>query len=137
MEKGMVFEGPLIDFVIKNAELNYPVINEYQIRHFRWLTKSELKDLKTKAIRIHDFLNGLFASINIRLVELKLEFGKVWSEDEITLMLADEISPDNTILWDMDTNQSLCYELAHTSEKTTSKEIIEAYKIVAERLNLA
>ena len=132
MEDGYVFESPMIDFRIKNKELNYPIINESQIISFGWMSKFELREIKNKAIRIHDFLAGLFATANIRMVDVKLEFGRVFNGDEFMTMLVDEISPDTCRLWDMDSNEKLCSDVA---QEDTSK-VIEAYQEVLKRLRI-
>ena len=132
MEDGYVFESPMIDFRIKNKELNYPIINESQIISFGWMSKFELREIKNKAIRIHDFLAGLFATANIRMVDVKLEFGRVFNGDEFMTMLVDEISPDTCRLWDMDSIEKLCSDVA---QEDTSK-VIEAYQEVLKRLRI-
>jgi len=131
MEDGFVFEAPIIDFRVKNKELGYPIINESQINSFGWLDKKELNDLKIQATRVHDFLSGLFASLKIRLVDIKLEFGRVFNGEEFITILVDEISPDTCRLWDMKTNEKLCYELA----KDNPEKILEAYQEVLKRLS--
>ncbi len=130
MEDGFVFESPIIDFRVKNKELGYPIINESQIISFGWLNKKELSDLKTQATRVHDFLSGLFASLQIRLVDIQLEFGRVFNGEDFMTMLVDEISPDTCRLWDMDTNEKLCYEIA----KDDPEKIMPAYQEVLKRL---
>ena len=132
MEDGFVFESPIIDFRIKNKELNYPIINESQIISFGWMSKYELKEMKNKAIRIHDFLAVLFATAQIRMVDIKLEFGRVFNGDDFMSMLVDEISPDTCKLWDMESNEKLCYEVAHE----TPDRVIPAYQEVLNRLNI-
>ncbi|GAB4165201.1 MAG: phosphoribosylaminoimidazolesuccinocarboxamide synthase [Rickettsiaceae bacterium] len=132
MEDGFVFESPMIDFTVKNKDLNYPSINESQIINFGWMNKYELKEMKTKAIRIHDFLSGLFASVNIRMVEAKLEFGRVFNGEDFISMLVDEVSPDTCRLWDMETNEKLCYEIA----KEGADKVMPAYQEVLERLRI-
>ena len=129
MENGFVFESPVVDFRVKNKELNYPVINESQIVSFGWLTKRELKELKITATRIYDFLSGLFAGVKIRLVDTKLEFGRVFTGEDFTTMLVDEISPDTCRLWDMDSNEKLCFE-------AKKEDIIRTYREVLERLKV-
>jgi phosphoribosylaminoimidazole-succinocarboxamide synthase len=130
LEEGLVFETPVIDFRVKNRELNYPIINEHQINSFGWLSTPEIRDLKKIAIRTHDFLTGIFAGCGIRLVECCLEFGRVYDGEDFVIMLSDEISPDTCRLWDLSTNRRLCFELAHTNPD----EIISAYTEVAKRL---
>jgi len=111
IEEGYVFDHPIIDFRVKNSTLKYPVINEHQILSFGWLSKEEISQLKNKAIRIYDFLTGLFAGLGIRLVEAVLEFGKVFNGEEFIIMVADEISLDNCRLWDINTNEKLSFEV--------------------------
>lgn len=132
MEDGFVFDSPIIDFRVKNGDLNYPIINEHQIYSFSWLSEKEIKNLKKVAIRVHDFLTGLFAGIGIRLVDIKLEFGRVFNGEEYIIMLTDEISPDTCKLWDMYNNQKLCYEIAQTNPD----DVINAYQEVLKRLNI-
>lgn len=132
MESGFVFDSPVIDFRVKNGDLNYPIINEHQIYSFGWLSKKEISDLTKLATRIHDFLTGLFSAVNIRLVDVKLEFGRVFNGEENIIMLTDEISPDSCTLWDMDTNEKLCYEVAETDPT----KVVKAYQEVLKRLNI-
>ncbi|WPX98352.1 Phosphoribosylaminoimidazole-succinocarboxamide synthase [Candidatus Megaera polyxenophila] len=132
MEDGFVFDSPIIDFRVKNGDLNYPIINEHQIYSFSWLSEKEIKNLKKTAIRVHDFLTGLFAGIGIRLVDIKLEFGRVFNGEEYIIMLTDEISPDTCKLWDMYNNEKLCYEIAETNPDL----VISAYQEVLKRLNI-
>ena len=132
MEEGFVFDTPIIDFRIKNSKLDYPVINESQINSFGWLSKQEIKQLKVQTARVHDFLTGIFAGVGIRLVECCLEFGRVFNGEEFSVMLADEISPDNLRLWDMESNNKLSFELADESPES----IVPAYKEVLQRLNV-
>ncbi len=132
MEDGFVFDSPIIDFRVKNSDLNYPIINEHQIYSFSWLSRKEITDLKKIAIRVHDFLTGFFAGIGIRLVEIKLEFGRVFNGEDYIIMLTDEISPDSCNLWDMHNNEKLCYEIAETSPEL----VIGSYQEVLNRLNI-
>ena len=132
MEDGFVFESPIMDFRVKNKDLNYPIINESQIISFGWLSKGELRDLKNKATRVHDFLSGLFATAKIRLVDIKLEFGRVFNGEDFITMLIDEVSPDTCKLWDMETNEKLCYEIAEEDPE----KVIPAYQEIVKRLNI-
>lgn len=133
MEEGFVFDLPVVDYRIKNSRLNYPSVNEHQIINFGWMTQYELKELRKLAIRIHDFLVGLFVSVNIRMVDIKLEFGRVFNGEEFIPMLIDEVSPDTCRLWDMDTNQKLCFEAGIEGD---GSQLILAYQEVLSRLNI-
>lgn len=134
MEEGFVMDMPVIDFLIKSHELKYPPINEDQLIGFNWITKTELKELKTKSLRIHDYLSGIFAGIGIRLVECKLEFGRVFNGEEFFMMLADEITPDNCRLWDINTNQKFGIEAIESKQ---GGDYISSYKTILERLKIA
>jgi phosphoribosylaminoimidazole-succinocarboxamide synthase len=91
LQEGYLFDRAIIDFVSKSPT-NSPV-NENQMLAFEWVTKDELKSIKAMALRVHDFLTGLFIQAEIRLVSCSLEFGKVFNGEEFIIMLADEISP--------------------------------------------
>ena len=132
IEEGFVFESPIIDFRIKNSKLDYPPVNEQQIISFDWMSESEIKEISKLALRVHDFLVGLFASVNIRMVEVKLEFGCIFNDDDFMPILVDEISPDTCRLWDMDSNQKLCFEAAPLG----AHQLIEAYQEVLKRLGV-
>ena len=133
MKEGTILPQPLVEYYYKNDALGDPMIGEHHIVTFGWADIFELEEMVSMSYRINDYLNGLFAGINLRLVDFKLEFGRLWGEyGELYLMLADEISPDNCRLWDMDTNEKM--------DKDRFREdlggLIEAYQQVAERLGL-
>lgn len=132
IKEGYVFNRPLVDFMVKNIANELPIINENQIMSFGWLTKKEIDFLTRQSIRVNDFLSGLFAGHSMRLVSCKLEFGKVFSENQSVLMLADEISPDNCRIWDMNTNEKIDYEyVIKNPDKATYP-----YKEITKRLKL-
>ncbi|WPY00491.1 Phosphoribosylaminoimidazole-succinocarboxamide synthase [Candidatus Trichorickettsia mobilis] len=132
MEEGYVFDYPVIDFRVKNSDLKYPIINEHQIISFGWLTEQEIKQVKNHAIRAYDFLTGLFAGVEIRLVECRLEFGRVFNGEKFVTMIADEISPDNCRLWDMHSNEKFGFETLVDDNSNA----IKSYHTIARRLNL-
>lgn len=132
IEEGYVFENSMLDFRIKNAEFGNPVTCEHQMLNFGWLHKEELKALKKEAIRVSDFLTGLFAGVGIRLVECNLEFGTVFDGDSFSMMLADEVTPDTCRLWDMETNQKLDFEYAAANPDKA----ILVYEEVAKRFRI-
>lgn len=130
MEEGYVFDQPIIDFKVRSNELKHPIINEHQINNFGWLNYKEIKEIKNKARRVHDFLSGLFAGIGIRLVECKLEFGRVFNGEDYMIMLADEISPDSCRLWDIHNNEKLGSELMELDPDKA----IKSYQLIANLL---
>lgn len=133
MEEGYVFDKPLIDFSIKSRDLFYPPINENQLINFNWLTSEEMQFIKEKSMIVHSFLTGLFASVGIRLVEVKLEFGRVFDGETQILMICDEISLDNCRLWDSLSNQKLGWDAIEESKESA----ISTYQLILQRLNLS
>lgn len=133
LKEGTVLPYPLVEFYYKNEELNNPMVSENHIVALGWADPYELEEMVALAYRINDYLNGLFAGINIRLVDFKVEFGRLFGEfEELYILLADEISPDNCRLWDARTNEKL--------DKDRFREdmggLIDAYQDVAKRLGL-
>ncbi|MBI2234352.1 MAG: phosphoribosylaminoimidazolesuccinocarboxamide synthase [Micavibrio aeruginosavorus] len=133
IKEGTYLPRPIVEFYFKKDELGDPMVNEDHIIGFGWLDPYELDEIIAMSWRINDYLNGMFAGIGLKLVDFKLEYGRLWGEyGELYLMLADEISPDNCRLWDAQTNEKL--------DKDRFRQdlggVIEAYQQVAERLGL-
>lgn len=130
IHEGYVFNHPMMDFQVKNSDNGNPLINEYQVKQFNWMSKYELEILKHQSIRVNDFLSGIFAKSGLRLVSCELEFGRVILEDDIVLMLSDEISPDTCKIWDSLSNEKLDSERI----KAASKKDLKVYETVLKRL---
>ena len=132
LEEGMQLPRSIIEFYYKNDELGDPMVAEEHITAFGWAAPQEIDDIMSLAIRINDFLTGLFLGIDIRLVDFKIEFGRLWENDMMRIVLADEISPDSCRLWDAKTNDSL-------DKDRFRKDLggmVEAYTEVARRLGI-
>ena len=84
------------------------------------------------AIRVNDFLSGLFLGIGIKLVDFKLEFGRLYENDMMRIVLADEISPDSCRLWDIKTGDKLDKDRF----RRDLGGLVEAYQEVARRLGI-
>src|SRR3546814_19222296 len=96
----------LIEYCYNDDALGDPLVAEEHIACFNWCSQEELHDIQDMAIRINDFMSGMFAAVGIRLVDFKLEFGRLYAGDFSRIILADEISPDGCRLWDMTTNET-------------------------------
>ncbi len=105
--EGTALPRSIIEYYFKKDELGDPLVSEEHITAFGWASTQELDEITHIALRINDFLTGFFLGINIRLVDFKLEFGRLYSDDEVRLVIADEISPDNCRLWDARTNRKM------------------------------
>lgn len=104
VEEGIVFEQPTIEFSYKNDALGDPLINDYHALALGLATKAEIETIKEMSFKINEVMKQYFDSLNVILVDFKLEFGKT---TDGTIVLADEISPDTCRLWDKDTKEKL------------------------------
>ncbi|MCP1471326.1 phosphoribosylaminoimidazole-succinocarboxamide synthase [Sphingobium sp. OAS761] len=132
IEEGTQLPRTLIEYCYKDDALGDPLVSEEHIACFGWATQDEMHDIADMAIRINDFMCGLFAGIGIRLIDFKLEFGRLWDGEYSRVILADEISPDGCRLWDMATNEKLDKD---RFRRDLGGEV-EAYQEVARRLGL-
>ncbi len=107
IEEGTPLSRTILEYCLKDDALGDPMITEEHIACFGWASQEEMHDISDMAIRINDFMSGMFAAVGIRLVDFKLEFGRVWDNDYARIILADEISPDGCRLWDIKTNEKL------------------------------
>ncbi len=104
VEEGIVFPEPTIEFSYKNDALHDPLMNAYHARALSLATWEELEQIKSMAFRVNEVLKAYFLSLNVKLVDFKLEFGRL---GDGKIVLADEISPDTCRFWDADTNEKL------------------------------
>ena len=132
IEEGTQLPRTLIEYCYKDDALGDPLVSEEHIACFGWASQDEMHDIADMAIRVNDFMCGLFAGIGIRLIDFKLEFGRLWDGDYKQVILADEISPDGCRLWDMATNEKLDKD---RFRRDLGGEV-EAYQEVARRLGL-
>ncbi|HYU11642.1 MAG TPA: phosphoribosylaminoimidazolesuccinocarboxamide synthase [Stellaceae bacterium] len=131
--EGTLLPRSIIEYYLKKDELDDPWVTEEHITAFGWASTHDLDEIVQIALRVNDFLTGLFLGINIRLVDFKLEFGRLYTaDDEMRIVIADEISPDNCRLWDLRTNEKM--------DKDRFREdlgrVEEGYQEVARRLGI-
>lgn len=104
VNEGIVFDQPTIEFSYKNDDLGDPLINDYHAMALKLATAEEIETIKKMAFKVNEVMKAYFDTLNVTLVDFKLEFGKT---DDGTIILADEISPDTCRLWDKDTGEKL------------------------------
>ena len=92
----------------------------------------ELDDILAMTVRVNDYLSGLFAGVGITLVDFKIEFGRLYEDDMVRIVLADEISPDSCRLWDLRTNEKMDKDRF----RRDLGKVEEAYQEVARRLGI-
>ena len=132
--EGTILEKPLLEYCFKNDELSDPLISKEHILTFGWATEKELNLIDKSTLRINDILSGMFRAINIKLIDFKIEYGKVWNKDieKKEIVLADEISPDTCRLWDAKTEKKLDKDRF----RKDLGNIIQAYQEVARRFGI-
>ncbi len=92
--EGTALPRTIIEYYYKKDELGDPLVSEEHITAFGWASASELAEIQQIALRVNDFLTGLFLGVNIRLVDLRLDFGRLYNDDEVQIVIADEIGAD-------------------------------------------
>jgi phosphoribosylaminoimidazole-succinocarboxamide synthase len=132
LEEGHVLPRSIIEFYYKNDALGDPMVSEEHITSFGWATPMEIDDMMHMAIRINDFMTGLFLGIGIKLVDFKIEFGRLFENEMMRVVLADEISPDSCRLWDTKTLDKMDKDRF----RRDMGGLVEAYHEVARRLGI-
>ncbi len=136
LEEGTNLNNTLVEFCLKDDRLGDPIIASEHILTFGWATPDELEIIIQDTLRINDLLTGLFLGIGVRLIDFKLEFGRIYRDqdeaDGKVIMLADEISPDNCRLWDAETNEKMDKDRF----RRDLGGLVEAYQEIANRLGI-
>src|SRR5271166_3192562 len=132
LAEGTQLPRSIVEYYYKKDELDNPMVSEEHITAFGWAATPDLDDIMQMSLRINDFLSGLFLGAQLRLVDFKLEFGRLYSNDEMRIVLADEISPDNCRLWDLKTNEKMDKDRF----RQDLGRVEEAYQEVARRLGI-
>lgn len=130
--EGTALPRSIVEFYYKKDELGDPMVSDEHITAFGWASPHELEEIMNLSLRINDYMSGLFLGIGLKLVDFKLEFGRLWDREELRIVLADEISPDNCRLWDVKTNEKLDKDRF----RQDLGKVGEAYQEVARRLGI-
>ena len=132
IEEGTVLREPLIEYCLKDDKLGDPLISEDHIYAFEWASRKEIEKIKKMIFRINDFMVGMFRGVGIKLIDFKLEFGRLKDNGKKDVILADEISPDTCRLWDSITDKKLDKDRF----RKDLGDLIPAYTEVAKRLGI-
>ena len=130
--EGTPLPRPIIEFYYKDDALGDPMVSEEHIIAFGWASQQDLDDMVALALRVNDFLSGVMMGVGIRLVDFKIEIGRIWENDFQRLVVADEISPDSCRLWDMKTGEKLDKDVF----RRDLGNLADAYTEVARRLGV-
>ena len=134
MPVGVKLPRPMVEFFLRSTELDDPLITEDNIAAFNWASPQDLDDIVALSMRTNDILSGLFIGVGLKLVDFRLEFGRVWEplengQEEMRILIADEITPDNCRLWDNETGD----KLETLRDSATG---LDRHRLVAARLGL-
>lgn len=133
VDEGTPLPRSIVEFYYKADELGDPLVSEEHITAFGWATPQDIDDMMALALRVNDYMSGLFMGIDLKLIDFKLEFGRLYEENsEMRVVLADEISPDSCRLWDVKSNEKLDKDRFRHDLGSVE----EAYQEVARRLGI-
>ncbi len=132
LEEGVQLPRPIIEFSYKDDALGDPLVPEEYIIAFGWASQQELDDVIALGLRVNDYLSGVMYGVGIKLIDFKIEIGRIWEGDFMRLVVADEISPDSCRLWDVESGKKLDKDVfRHDIGSLT-----DAYSEVAHRLGV-
>ncbi len=130
--EGTRLPRPIVEYCYKDDALGDPLVTEEHIAAFGWASPQDMDDILALALRVNDFMSGLMLGVGIRLVDFKIEIGRIYEEEFHRLVVADEISPDSCRLWDIKTGEKLDKDVfRHDLGSLTN-----AYTEVARRLGV-
>ena len=132
IEEGQRLPRPVVEYSYKNDELGDPLVPEEYIIAFNWASQQDMDDIVALALRVNDYLSGVMYGVGIKLVDFKIEIGRIYDGDFMRLVVADEISPDSCRLWDIKTGQKLDKDVFRRDLGNLS----DAYTEVARRLGV-
>ncbi|NJN05948.1 MAG: phosphoribosylaminoimidazolesuccinocarboxamide synthase [Rhodobacteraceae bacterium] len=132
IEEGMQLPRPIVEYCYKDDKLGDPLVTEEHIAAFGWASQQDMDDILSLALRVNDFLSGVMMAVGIRLVDFKIEVGRVYDGDFQRLIVADEISPDSCRLWDIESGRKLDKDVFRRDLGS----LTDAYTEVARRLGV-
>lgn len=132
IEEGTQLPRPVVEYCFKDDSLGDPIVSEEHIAAFGWASQQDMDDILGLALRVNDFMSGVMFAVGIKLVDFKIEIGRVYDGDFQRLVVADEISPDSCRLWDMETGQKLDKDVFRRDLGS----LTDAYAEVARRLGV-
>ena len=130
--EGMGLPRPIVEYYYKDEKLGNPMVSEEHIVAFGWANQQDLDDIVALALRVNDFMSGVMMGVGVRLMDFRLEVGRIWEGDFMRLIVADEISPDSCRLWDVKTGQKLDKDVFRRDLGS----LTDAYTEVARRLGV-
>lgn len=132
IEEGTQLPRPIVEYCYKDDALGDPLVTDEHIAAFGWAGQQDMDDILSLALRVNDFLSGVMFGVGIRLVDFKIEVGRLFDGDFQRLVVADEISPDSCRLWDIESGRKLDKDVF----RRDLGNLTDAYAEVARRLGV-
>jgi phosphoribosylaminoimidazole-succinocarboxamide synthase len=132
IDEGTQLPRPIVEYCLKEDKLGDPIVTEEHIAAFGWASQQDMDDILSLALRVNDFLSGVMYGVGIKLVDFKIEIGRIYEGDFMRLVVADEISPDSCRLWDLETGEKLDKDVFRRDLGS----LTDAYTEVATRLGV-
>lgn len=132
IDEGTQLPRPIVEYCLKDDALGDPLVSEEHIAAFGWASQQDMDDILSLSLRVNDFMSGVMLAVGIRLIDFKIEFGRVFDGDFQRLVVADEISPDSCRLWDIETGRKLDKDVFRRDLGS----LTDAYSEVARRLGV-
>lgn len=127
LEEGIVPKEPIYDICYKSDFLRDPLINDYHALVLGLVTSDELDSIYSITKKINAILVPYFEKIGIRLVDFKIEFGRM---PDGSLVMCDDITPDTARFWDIATGDRLDKDRF----RHDNGHVGDAYRTVYERI---
>ncbi|WP_455645099.1 phosphoribosylaminoimidazolesuccinocarboxamide synthase [Methanosphaera sp.] len=118
-------DPPVIQFDYKNDVYHDPMLNDSIITALKIATQEELDKIREITHVINKVLYKFLNERGLILVDFKIEFG---FDKEGNIVLGDEISPDTTRLWDIETHDNFDKDIFRKGEKG----VVDAYHRVVD-----
>ncbi|MDW0109538.1 phosphoribosylaminoimidazolesuccinocarboxamide synthase [Sporosarcina aquimarina] len=127
IKEGQPLKKPIVEFYYKDDALGDPLLTGSHIQELALASVEDVQLLKQRALEVNTVLSSIFAEIGVRLIDFKLEFGKL---EDGEILLADEISPDTCRLWDAETEEKLDKDVF----RRDLGNLVEGYKTIYSKL---
>ena len=133
VSEGTRFEPVLVETFLKDDARHDPQIWEDDIIQMNLATREEIAWMAQQGIRVFETLERAWASVDVTLVDLKIEFGR---DPEGHLLVADVIDNDSWRLWPGgDKNRMLDKQIYRNLKEVTPADlqtVADRYALVAD-----
>ena len=119
--------NPVYEIRLNDDNLHDPMINRTHAAVLGIVTEDEMDTMLRIARRVNEVLSAFLLKAGIELVDFKMECGRL---ADGTIILSDELSPDNTRLWDITDGRCLDKDRF----RRDMSDVTATYKEVMDRL---